>query len=60
VLIGDYTDPRVHDIDDVSRGRRVPVIAVVPHAINALATPVLGRPVLPPGLAMPQLGRERS
>jgi hypothetical protein len=30
VLVMDYTDPRVRDMDDVS-GLRVPVIAVVPH-----------------------------
>ena len=61
VLVGDYTDPRVHDIDDVSRGRTVPVIAVVPHhAAGALATPMLGGPGPTPGITLPQLGRGRS
>ena len=36
VLLLDYTDPRVHDIDGSAGGMGVPVIGVVPRAAGAL------------------------
>lgn len=32
VLVGDYADPRVRDVEDLSASLRVPVVAVVPRA----------------------------
>jgi succinoglycan biosynthesis transport protein ExoP len=34
VLLVDYADPRVHDVESASSDLRVPVVAVVPHSLT--------------------------